>query len=334
MTVVKGIYGMEPKSRGKHPIKSCWAAATLYVSKNSGSGFFSRALGDLGLQQVSNTREAHVAEGIHFTTPRWQRTLQRNCSFGNDDNRRIVTRKSMFDEGAHLIDVEWAFGDQYCVCTSGDAGMPGDPTRVTSHDLDNEHTVVALRRSVQSIDGFRGNRHGSVKAERVVGGAQIVVDGLWHAHDRKANRGEFGRHAKSVFTPDDNKTFDTQATYRVEDPAFAVVISVGICSAGPEDRASPREDATDGGDIECHEVAFHGSPPPVPKAEELIAVDLDTLPYDSSDHRVQTRAITAPRQHSDPHGWERTQRNPVDALNRVGGRAIIRRWRTDLDLSM
>jgi hypothetical protein len=134
---------------------------------------------------------------------------------------------------------------------SGDTGMPRDPTHVTSHDLDDEHTVVTLRRGVQPIDGFSGNRDGSVETERVVGGSQIVVDGLWYAHDRKANRGEFGRHAQSVFAPDDNKTFDTQATYRVEDPAFPVVISIGICSAGPEDRASrgrmPRTAATSSG---------------------------------------------------------------------------------------
>jgi hypothetical protein len=256
-----------------------------------------------------------MAERIDFTTPWWQRTLERKCSFGNDDDRRIVTRKSVLDERAHFIDVEGSFGDKYCVCTSGDAGMPCDPTRVASHDLDNEHTVMTLRRGVQSIDRFSGNRHGSVKTERVVGGSQIVVDGLRNAHDRKANGGELGRHAQSVFTTDDNKTFDAEPTYCVENAAFTVVISVGIRSAGPEDRASPREDATDGGDIKWHRVAFHGSSPPVPKSEELITVDLDTLAYDSSDHGVQTRAITAPRQHSYPHRCERTQDRVWEALS-------------------
>ena len=50
VTVMKGVYGMESESRGEHPIKCCWAATTLYVSKDSGSGFFPGALGDLGLQ--------------------------------------------------------------------------------------------------------------------------------------------------------------------------------------------------------------------------------------------------------------------------------------------
>src|ERR1700727_45738 len=139
----------------------------------------------------------------------------------------------MFDECAHFLDVEWALRNKDCVRSPSDAGVPCDPTCVTSHDLHNEHTVVTLRRRVQSVDGLSGNRHGGVKTERVVGGSQIVVDGLRYAHDRKANGGEFGRPSQSVLTPDDNKTFDTQATDGVKNPAFTVVISIGICSAGP-----------------------------------------------------------------------------------------------------
>ena len=197
--------------------------------------------------------------------------------------------------------MEGAFGDKYYVRTPGDSRVPCDPTRVTPHDLDNEYAVVTLRRRMQSIDGFSCNGHGGVKTERVVGGSEIVVDGLWHAHDRKANRCEFGRHAQSVLTPDDNKTFDTQATYCIENPLLTVVISKRIGSAGSQNRASPREDATDSGHIERHRVPFHGSSPPVTKSDELVTVDLDALAYDGSDHGVQTRAVAAASQHSYTH---------------------------------
>ena len=242
-----------------------------------------------------------MTERVRFAIPRRQGTLQRNCSFGNDDNRRIVTRKSMFDERTHFLDVEGAFGNEYGVCTPGDSRVPCDPTRVTSHDLDNEYTVVTLRRRVQSIDGVSCNRHGGVKTERVVGGSQIVVDGLWYAHDRKANRSELCCHTERVLTSDDNKTFHTQAIYRVENPALAVVILVRIGSAGPQDRASPREDAPNRGDIKRHRVPFQGSSPPVTKSDELVTVDLNALSYDSSYHGVQTRAVAAASQHSYTH---------------------------------
>ncbi len=227
-----------------------------------------------------------MAERVHLAISRWQRALERKCPFGNNDDRRIVTRKSTFDECAHFVDVKRTFGNKYCVRASGDARVPCDPTRVASHHLDNEYTVVTLRRRVQSIDRLSSNRHGRVKTERIIGGSQIVVDGLWYAHDRKADRGELGGHAQRVFAPDDNESFEAQATHCVENPAFTVVISVRIGSAGPQDRASPRENATDSGDVKRHRVPFKRSAPPITKSDKLVTVDLDALAYDSSDHGV------------------------------------------------
>ena len=44
---MKGVYGMQSKSCGQHPIERRRATTTLYVSKNSGAGFLPGALGDL-----------------------------------------------------------------------------------------------------------------------------------------------------------------------------------------------------------------------------------------------------------------------------------------------
>ena len=75
VTVVKGVYGVESESRGEYPIERRWAPTSLYVSKNGGASFFAGALGDLGLQEISDPRETHVAERIHLTISRWQRAL-------------------------------------------------------------------------------------------------------------------------------------------------------------------------------------------------------------------------------------------------------------------
>ena len=248
-----------------------------------------------------------MAERIDFAISRWQRALERKGSLGHNDDRRIVTRKSTFDERTHFVDVERTLRDEYCVGTTGDAGMPCDPARITSHDLDDEYAVMTFGRGVQTIDGFSGNRDGGVETERVVGGAQIVIDSLWYAHDRESDRGEFGRHAQGVLTPDHDKTFDTHAIHRVENQAFTIVISIRISSTGPEDRTSPGEDAANRGDVKRYRVTLHGPSPPVPKSDELVTVNLDSLAHDSSDHGVQTRAVPAAREHSYPHGWERTQ---------------------------
>ncbi len=75
VTVMKSVNGMESKSRGEHPIKRCWAATTLDMSKDRRAGFFPGAFGELGLQNISNPSESHMAKGVHFAIPRWQRTL-------------------------------------------------------------------------------------------------------------------------------------------------------------------------------------------------------------------------------------------------------------------
>ena len=50
-------------------------------------------------------------------------------------------------------------------------------------------------------------------------------------------------------------------------------------------------------------VPFQGSSPSVTKSDELVAVYLDALAYDGSDHGVQTGAVAAASQHSYAHGW-------------------------------
>ncbi len=141
-----------------------------------------------------------MAEGVHLAVATGQRALHRERSLGDDDNRCVVAGKSMFDEGAHLFDVEGPLGNQDRVRTAGDSGVPGDPARVTTHDLDDEHTMVALRRRVQAIDRFGRNSHRCVKPEGVIGRAKIVVNGLWHAHNGKSLRGKLGCHAERVLT--------------------------------------------------------------------------------------------------------------------------------------
>ena len=73
--VMKSVYGMQSKSCGEYPIKGCRATPTLNVPKNSRSSFFAGALGNLELQEVSDSGEPHMAERVHLTAPRWQRTF-------------------------------------------------------------------------------------------------------------------------------------------------------------------------------------------------------------------------------------------------------------------
>jgi len=56
-----------------------------------------------------------------------------------------------------------------------------DPSGVSSHDLQNDHTLVALSRSVEFIKRVRCGVNGCLKTEGHVGGHEIVVNGLGNA---------------------------------------------------------------------------------------------------------------------------------------------------------
>ncbi len=133
--------------------------------------------------------------------------------------------------------------------------MPGvqrDPAGVAAHHLDDQRPVMALGRGVQPVDGLHRDVHRGVEAERVVGRAQVVVDGLRHA--------DHGRRRLSC---------SLAATPRVSSPPIATSASTPRLSrfswirsmpelaadrrrlgqrVGPgraEDRAAARQDAAD-----------------------------------------------------------------------------------------
>ena len=121
--------------------------------------------------------------------------------------------------------------------------MQRDPAGVTTHDLDDEHTVVRLRRRVQAVDRLRGDSHCSVEAEGVVGGVEIVVDRLGYADDGQAVLGERGGDTEGVFTTDRHERVDTQVCEVALDALDAALHLDRVGARGAEDRAAARQDA-------------------------------------------------------------------------------------------
>ena len=72
----------------------------------------------------------------------------------------------------------------------GHARVQGDPADVAAHDLGDHAAVVGVAGGAQPVHRLGGDLHGGVEAERVVGGGEVVVDGLGHADDLDAGVGE------------------------------------------------------------------------------------------------------------------------------------------------
>ena len=82
---------------------------------------------------------------------------------------------------------------------------------------------------------------------------------------------------------------------------FAVGIAIRIGATRSQDRAAAWEDAANGCDIEWEPVPFQRPTPPVTESNELVLVDLDSLPHHCTDHGIQTRAVAPASQDSYTH---------------------------------
>ncbi len=69
-------------------------------------------------------------------------------------------------------------------CAPGrDSRVQGDPADVAAHDLGDHAAPVGITGGAQPVHRLGRDVDGRVEAERVVGGAQVVVDGLGHPDD-------------------------------------------------------------------------------------------------------------------------------------------------------
>src|SRR5205085_5827594 len=91
----------------------------------------------------------------------------------------------MLQQLAHARDSERVFGDKNDICAARYATVSSYPTRVTTHDLYDHHSVMRLRSRVQPINSICNNAHGGIEAERKIRAANVVVDCFGNADERK-----------------------------------------------------------------------------------------------------------------------------------------------------
>ena len=205
------------------------------------------------------------------------------------------------DVRAHPLDRERLLRDEDHVRAAGQARMQSDPSGVSTHYLYDERTVMGFRRRVQPVDRLHRDVHRRVEAERVVGGAQIVVDRLGHPDDADAELAETGRDTERVLAADRDERVDAVLVQCGRHLVEAMVDLERVGARRPEYRAAARQDATDFRHAEGHGDVLERSLPAVPVAHEFVAVHADALAHDGTDHCVQAGTVTATGEDSDTH---------------------------------
>src|SRR6185437_8404262 len=116
--------------------------------------------------------------------------------------------------------------------------------------------------------------------------------------------------AERVLAADRDQAVDVKALHRLLDALEAVLALERIGARGAEDGAAARQDPTRGLDRELRVGVLERTAPAVAEADDRVAVAIDPLADDRPDHRIQARAVTAPRENSDPHRRQHTDTQP------------------------
>jgi hypothetical protein len=143
--------------------------------------------------------------------------------------------------------------------------------------------------------------HGGVEAERVVGRAQVVVDGLRHAHDADAVVGEALRDTEGVLAADGDQRVDLVRRERLADPVDPAVDLVRVGARRAEDGAAPGEDVLDVTEPDRLGQVLDRPLPPVAEPHDLPAVGLDALADHTADDRVEAGAVATAGEHTNAH---------------------------------
>lgn len=257
----------------------------------------------LGGEPFADPREPGVAEGVARTVLEHRVAVLGHRPLGDDHDRRVRGAEARGDPGADLIDVEALLGDEDDVGAAGQPRVQRDPPRVPAHHLDDQDTHVRLGGGTEAVDGLGGDIDRRVEPEGVVGGREVVVDGLRYADTGDPVLApEAVGHPQRVLAADHDERVDPMSGEALPHPSDAVLGPERIGARRSEYGAAARQDSAYFRDAERDGAVLQWPAPAVLESGEAEAVLLDALADGSPDDRVEPGAVPAPGQHSDPHG--------------------------------
>ena len=183
--------------------------------------------------------EPLVAELVDAALAQLHRALGGFRAFGDHaDEVRIAAHEALFDQPAHLFDVERLLGNQRHVGAGRQPRVQCDPPGVAAHHLDQHHPLMRLGGAVQPVDGL--GRHGQrgVVAESHVGAIDVVVDGLGHADHRDVLLGQPVRGGQRALAADRDEHVDAVVVERLLDLVEPGAQLLGVGPRGAQHRAA------------------------------------------------------------------------------------------------
>src|SRR5690625_5075242 len=180
------------------------------MTENCSADVVSGTCFDLVADDLPDAVEGFVPEFVFFAFAKVHGAFFRQSAFGNADNAVLLPHlEAAFHGFADIGDIERRFGNHGVVRPASHAGMQRNPADVAAHDFNNQNTVVGFRRGVQPVNGVGGNGDGGIKTEGVVGGVDVIVNGLWNTDDGHAVISEPLRAFECAFAANGDECVDS-----------------------------------------------------------------------------------------------------------------------------
>ena len=289
-----GVDGRHAEAGGKHPVVGRRGPAALGVAEDGGAGLDAGALLDHRGDHFADAAEARAVERVE--TLGRQRLLHAGEleALGDDEHRCTTSVAHMHDPLADLLDCLRLLGDQDGVGAAGHARVQGDPAHVAAHDLDDHTAAMGLGRGAQTVDGLGGDLDGGVEAERVVGGFEVVVDGLGNADDLESRIRQTACRGEGTLAADRDDRVDPLRIHRLLNINGAAVFALErVCAGTAEDGATLAGETAHTVPVQSHKVALDQAFPAVANADEFGIEDTNAFKDGTANDRVQPGAVSA-----------------------------------------
>ena len=216
---------------------------------------------------------------------------------------------ALVDLGAHRLERIRDLRDQDDVGAAGDPGGERDVAGIAAHDLEHHDPAVARGGDVQPVDRFGRDLDRGAEADRPLGVAEIVVDGLGNADQAPVGKlGQPAQDRQAAVAADADQGIEPEVVIaggdlgRAVDRARWARVGERIAAiGGPEQSAAHGQDAGHGirGERDGVDRPRQQAVGRLPNAEDLPAVAEHGALDHGADHRVQPRAVATAGQQAE-----------------------------------
>ena len=234
-------------------------------------------------------------------------------SFGDDDEGAVVALGvALIDKFSDFLKGEGDFWEEDDVSSTGDAAPESDPAGVATHHFEDHHALVTFSGGVEAVEGIDNGADGAVEAEGEGGGAEVIIDGFWHANDGPAFPVELEAGGERAVAADDDESGDAEFVHGFfglgddfgrdfGDVSLADFGSEMAFIGGAEDGAAEFEDADGVLGLEYGEIAgWQETLEAVAEADDFPA-ELVGGTDDAMDDGIESGAVAAAVEDSNFH---------------------------------